>query len=102
MLIMSTIAEIKQKYSLDGGVTVAIDISNLRDSANRLLSYAEDFARNNERGVFKGDEQWKARRKASISSDFKEQKRQVEFAKKMLDDVSGILDKAEATVSKVK
>lgn len=99
---MSTIAEIKQKYSVDGGVSVAIDITGLRDSANSTLSSAEDIARDNERGAFNGDEQWKARRKARVSSEIKEQKRQVEFAKKMLDEVSGILDKAEATVSKVK
>lgn len=99
---MSTLAEIKQKYSLDGAVSVAIDISAMRESANSTLSSAEEIARDNERGAFKGDEQWKARRKARIGSELKEQKRQVEFAKKMLDEVSGILDKAQNEIAKVK
>ena len=99
---MSTLAEIKQKYSLDGAVSVAIDITALRDRANSILSDAEETERDNERGVFGSETGWKARRKARIGSDIKEQKRQVDFARKMLDEVSGILDKASATIAKVK
>lgn len=99
---MSTTAEIKKKYSLDGAVSVTVDLESMRESANSTLSSAEEIARDNERGAFKGDEQWKARRKARIGSEIKEQKRQVDFARKMLDEVSGILDKAGATVAKVK
>ena len=102
MLIMSTISEIKQKYSLDGAVSIAIDISSLRDRANSILSDAEEAARDYERGVFGSDTGWKARRKARLGSEIKEQKRQVEFAKKMLDEVSGILDKAQTEIAKVK
>lgn len=98
---MSTISEIKSKYALssDSAVTINVDVSALRESANDLLmdaqSVEKDMANTMERD-------FATRRKQRVASRIKEQKRNVEMARKFLDDIDATLDKANETLAKAK
>ena len=94
---MSTTAEIKQKYSLDGAVSVTVDLESLRERANEIQHDAESFA--NDSII---DPEWKRRRKARIGQNVKELRRQVSMVRKSLDEATGFLDKADEILSKVK
>lgn len=97
MLIMSTTAEIKQKYSLDGAVSVTVDLESLRERANEIMREAESFASDSMM-----DADWKRRRKARIGQNVKELRRQVAMVQKSLGEANGFLDKADETLAKVK
>ena len=43
MLIMSTLAEIRSKYSIDGAVSVTVDLESMRDDAKSTLNNADDM-----------------------------------------------------------
>lgn len=95
--IMSTLTEIKSKYSIDSGVCVTVDVGALREKANELLT---DIASVNNNGNER--DQWFRRWQTRKGIEIKEQKRQVDFAKKQLDEVSVLLDKASDNLAKVK
>ena len=97
MLIMITLAEIKSKYSLDGAVSVTVDLESLRERTNEIMREAESFASDSMM-----DADWKRRRKARIGQNVKELRRQVAMVQKSLDEANGMLDKAESNLSKVK
>lgn len=42
---MSTLEEIKSKYSLDGAVSVTVDLESMRDDAKSILNNADDFVK---------------------------------------------------------
>ena len=88
---MSTIAEIKTKYSVDGGMSVSFDVESLRDRAKELSRQSESLAANN----YPSGDKWAARRKKELADEIRDEKRKVALATKMLGEVSGILDKAE-------
>lgn len=94
---MSTTAEIKQKYSIDGAVSVTVDLESLRERANEIQHDAESFA--NDSMI---DPEWKRRRKARIGQNVKELRRQVSMVQKSLSEATGFLDKADEILSKVK
>lgn len=99
MLIMSTIAEIKSKYSLDGAVSVTVDLEYMREGAKSTLNESESLVKDagNE---FKSD--WFKRRTQSMATEVKEKKRQVALAQKYIDEINGMLDKASENIAKVK
>lgn len=98
---MSTISEIKSKYSLDGAVSVTVDLESLRERANEIMRDAESFANDSAKSsLIEGD--WMRRRKARIGQSVKELRRQVAMVQKSLSDSTGFLDKADETISKVK
>ena len=45
MLIMSTLAEIKSKYSLDGAVSVTVDLESMRDGAKSTFNESESLVK---------------------------------------------------------
>lgn len=106
MLIMSTLEKIKSKYSLDGAVSVTVDLESMRDDAKSTLNNADDFAKDmaraEERGALRSDKEWMNRRKARITNDIREQKRKVALAQKYIDEINGMLDKASENIAKVK
>lgn len=106
MLIMSTLEEIKSKYSLDGAVSVEVDLESMRDDAKSTLNNADEFvkdmARAEEFGSMRSDKEWMNRRKARITNDIREQKRKVALAQKYIDEINGMLDKASENIAKVK
>lgn len=106
MLIMSTIAEIKSKYSLDGAVSVTVDLESMRDGAKSTLNNADDFVkdatREADRGILRSDKEWMNRRKVRITNDIRDQKRKVSLAQKYIDEINGMLDKASENIAKVK
>lgn len=98
---MSTISEIKSKYSLDGAVSVTVDLESLRERANEIMRDAESFANDSAKSsLIEGD--WMRRRKARIGQSVKELRRQVAMVQKSLSEATGFLDKADETISKVK
>lgn len=106
MLIMITLEEIKSKYSLDGAVSVEVDLESMRDDAKSTLNNADEFvkdmARAEEREYMRSDKEWMNRRKARITNDIREQKRKVALAQKYIDEINGMLDKANENIAKVK
>lgn len=90
---MSTIAEIKTKYSVDGGLCVSFDVESLRDRAKELSRQSESLVANNAVA-----DRWVTRRKKELADEIREEKRKVALATKMFGEVSGILDKAETTL----
>lgn len=106
MLIMSTIAEIKSKYSLDGSVSVTVDLESMRDDAKSTLNNADEFVkdavREADRGIPRYDKEWMIRRKARITNNIRDQKRKVALAQKYIDEINGMLDKANENIAKVK
>ena len=107
MLIMSTLAEIKSKYSLDGGaVSVTVDLESMREGAKATLSEAEsyqrDLVRDPARGILGSEKEWMNRRKTRISNDIREQRRKLSMAQKYLEEIGGILDKAGEKIAEAK
>ena len=106
MLIMSTIAEIKSKYSLDGSVSVTVDLESMRDDAKSTLNNADEFVkdavREADRGIPRSDKEWINRRKARITNNIRDQKRKVALAQKYIDEINGMLDKANEIIAKEK
>lgn len=106
MLIMSTIAEIKSKYSIDGAVSVTVDLESMRDDAKSTLNNADEFVkdavREADRGIPRSDKEWMIRRKARITNNIRDQKRKVALAQKYIDEINGMLDKAIENIAKEK
>lgn len=106
MLIMSTLAEIKSKYSLDGSVSVTVDLESMHDDAKSTLSNADEFvkdaAREADRGIPRSDKEWMNRRKSRITNNIRDQKRKVALAQKYIDEINGMLDKANENIAMVK
>ena len=94
---MSTTAEIKQKFNLDGAVSVTVDLESLRERANEIMRDAENFASDSMM-----DADWKRRRKARIGQNVKELRRQISMVQKSLSEPTGCLDNADKTLAKVK
>ena len=106
MLIMSTITEIKSKYSIDGAVSVTVDLESMRDDAKSTLNNADEFVkdavREADRGIPRYDKEWMIRRKARITNNIRDQKRKVALAQKYIDEINGMLDKANEIIAKEK
>lgn len=106
MLIMITIAEIKSKYSIDGAVSVTVDLESMRDDAKSTLNNADEFVkdavREADRGIPRYDKEWMIRRKARITNNIRDQKRKVALAQKYIDEINGMLDKANEIIAKEK
>lgn len=106
MLIMSTLEEIKYKYSLDGAVSVEVDLESMRDDAKSTLNKSDEFVKDSTReagrGIPRYDKEWMNSRKARITNDIREQKRKVALVQKYIDEINGILDKANENIAKVK
>lgn len=99
MLIMSTIAEIKSKYSLDGAVSVTVDLESLRDGAKSTLNESESLVKD---AGTEPKSDWFKLRTQRMAADVKEQKRKVALAQKYIDEINGMLDKANENIAKVK
>lgn len=99
---MSTLAEIKSKYSLDGAVSVTVDLESLRERANEIMRDAESFANDSAKSSLIGEGDWMRRRKARIGQSVKELRRQISMVQKSLSEATGFLDKADETLAKVK
>ena len=103
---MSKLEEIKSKYSLDGAVSVTVDLESMRDDAKSTINNADDFAKDmaraEERVVLRSDKEWMNRRKARITNDIREQRRKAALAQKYIDEINGMLDKASENIAKVK
>lgn len=106
MLIMSTITEIKSKYSIDAAVSVTVDLESMRDDAKSTLNNADEFVkdavREADRGIPRYDKEWMIRRKARITNNIRDQKRKVAIAQKYIDEINGMLDKAIENIAKEK
>ena len=102
MLIMRTIAEIKSKYSLDGSVSVTVDLESMRDDAKSTLNNADEFVKEADRGIPRSDKEWMNLRKARITNNIRDQKRKVALAQKYIDEINGMLDKAIENIAEVK
>lgn len=102
MLIMRTIAEIKSKYSLDGSVSVTVDLESMRDDAKSTLNNADEFVKEADRGIPRSDKEWMNLRKARITNNIRDQKRKVALAQKYIDEINGMLDKAIEKITEVK
>lgn len=98
---MSTVSEIKSKYALsnDSAVAITVDVGALRETANDLLMDAQSVEKDMANAMEKG---FAVRRKQRVTARIKEQKRNVDMARKFLDEVSGILDSANETLKKAK
>lgn len=110
---MSTISEIKSKYSLDGAVSVTVDLESMRDDARSTLNNADEFVKDatreadrgiprSDKGIPRSDKEWMNRRKARITNYIRDQKRKVALAQKYIDEINGMLDKANENIAKVK
>lgn len=99
MLIMSTLAEIKSKYSLDEAFSVKVDLESMRDGAKSTLNDSESLVKD---AGTEPKSDWFKRRTQRMAADVKEQKRKVELAQKYIDEINGILDKAIENIAKVK
>lgn len=100
---MSTTAEIKQKYSLDGAVSVTVDLESMREGAKNTLNESVSLVKDMEaEGAIVSEKRWLKRRATRIADDVKEQKRKVALAQKYIDEINGILDKASENVAKAK
>ena len=106
MLVMSTLEEIKSKYSLDGAFSVEVDLESMRDDAKSTLNNADEFVKDSTseagRGIPRYDKEWMNSRKARITNNIREQKRKVALVQKYIDEINGILDKANENIAKVK
>ena len=106
MLVMNTLEAIKSKYSLDGAVAVTVDLESMREGAKSTLNNADEFVKDSTseagRGIPRYDKEWMNRRKARITNDIREQKRKVALAQKYIDEINGILDKANENIANVK
>lgn len=100
-LRMSTVAEIKSKYALsnDGAVAITVDVGALRETANDLLMDAQSVEKDMANAV---EKEFAVRRKQRVTARIKEQKRNVDMARKFLDEVGTILDSANETLKKAK
>ncbi|MBO7412841.1 MAG: hypothetical protein J6U20_04165 [Fibrobacter sp.] len=98
---MSTVAEIKSKYGLsnDGAVAISVDVEALREMANSLLEDAQSVERDMANAM---EKEYATRRKQRVAGRIKEQKRNVDMARKFLDEVGAILDSANETLKKAK
>lgn len=98
---MSTVAEIKSKYALssDGAVAISVDVEALREMANSLLEDAQSVERDMANAM---EKEYATRRKQRVAARIKEQKRNVDLARKFLDEVGTILDSANETLKKAK
>ena len=98
---MSTVAEIKSKYALssDGAVAISVDVEALREMANSLLEDAQSVERDMANAM---EKEYATRRKQRVAARIKEQKRNVDMARKFLDEVGAILDSANDTLKKAK
>jgi hypothetical protein len=98
---MSTVAEIKSKYALssDGAVAISVDVEALREMANSLLEEAQSVERDMANAM---EKEYATRRKQRVAARIKEQKRNVDMARKFLDEVGAILDSANDTLKKAK
>ena len=100
---MSTISEIKSKYSLDGAVSVTVDLESMREGAKNTLNESVSLVKDMEaEGAIVSEKSWLKRRATRIADDVKEQKRKVALAQKYIDEINGILDKASENIAKVK
>lgn len=100
---MSTTAEIKQKYSLDGAVSVTVDLESMREGAKNALNESVSLVKDMEaEGAIVSEKRWLKRRATRIADDVKEQKRKVAIAQKYIDEINGILEKATENVAKAK
>ena len=103
---MSTVSEIKSKYALsnDGAVSITVDVGALRETANDLLEDAKSFAADvsDKSRAISSDIVWQNQRRSRISARIKEQKRNVDMARKFLDEVGTILNKASENIAKEK
>ena len=99
MLIMSTIAEIKSKYSLDEAFSVKVDLESMRDGAKSTLNDSESLVKD---AGTEPKSDWFKRRTQRMAADVKEQKRKVALAQKYIDEINGMLDKAIENIAKVK
>lgn len=98
---MSSIAEIKSKYGLanDGAVAISVDVEALREMANSLLEDAQSVERDMANAM---EKEYATRRKQRVAARIKEQKRNVDMARKFIDEVGTILNKASETLAKAK
>lgn len=99
MLVMSTLAEIKSKYSLDGAVSVTVDLESLRDGAKSTLNETESLVKD---AGTEPKSDWFKHRTQRYVADVKEQRRKVALAQKYIDEINGMLDKANENIAKVK
>lgn len=99
MLIMSTLAEIKSKYSLDEAFSVKVDLESMRDGAKSTLNDSESLVKD---AGTEPKSDWFKRRTQRMAADVKEQKRKVALAQKYIDEINGMLDKAIENIAKVK
>ena len=99
MLIMSTLAEIKSKYSLDEAFSVKVDLESMRDGAKSTLNESESLVK--EAGT-EPNSDWTKRRTQRMAAYVKEKKRKVALAQKYIDEINGMLDKAIENIAKVK
>lgn len=99
MLVMSTLTEIKSKYSLDGAVSVTVDLESLRDGAKSTLNESESLVKD---AGLEPKSDWTKRRTQRMAADVKEQKRKVALAQKYIDEINGMLDKASENIAKAK
>ena len=88
MLVMSTLAEIKSKYSLDGAVSVTVDLESMRDGAKSTLNESESLVKD---AGTEPKSDWFKRRTQRMATEVKEKKRQVALAQKYIDEINGIL-----------
>lgn len=98
---MSTVAEIKSKYGLanDRAVAISVDVEALRETANSLLEDAQSVERDMANAM---ERDYATRRKQRVAANIKEQKRNVDMARKFLTEVGTILDNANETLKKAK
>ena len=96
---MSTISEIKSKYSLDGAVSVTVDLESLREGAKSTLNESESLVKD---AGLEPKSDWFKRRTQRITGVVKEQKRKLALAQKYIDEINGILDKASENIAKAK
>ena len=99
MLIMSTLAEIKSKYSLDGSVSVTVDLESMRDDAKSTLNDSETLVKD---AGTEPKSEWFKHRTQRMAAAVKEQRRKVALAQKYIDEINGMLDKAGENIAKVK
>ena len=76
-----------------------MDVEALRETANSLLGDAQSVERDMANAM---EKEYATRRKQRVASRIKEQKRNVDMARKFLDEVGTILDSATETLKKAK
>ena len=96
---MSTLAEIKSKYSIDGAVSVTVDLESLRDGAKSTLNETESLVKD---AGTEPKSDWIKRRTQRMTADVKEHRRKVALAQKYIDEINDILNKASENIAKEK